>query len=468
MFLVCIVFQDGHIANGDQKEFCTMDDTRGKVTRNSNTLREGRSDDDLVTDSDLLNEIDKSDYQAKFGNKIHSKDGFSRHSSEKHHNELFSSGSLNGDMTRDVRRGSQNRDNTGYESPVKGYGKTKSCFEADRSELQNQRTSLPSECPGDRYKKMGHSPTHDRYCDKVLRRSRSRPHDHARDRSRSRSILQDGALSHATQYQERNASTNAGNRKTENDTDEEIGPRSRDSPHPSKDWVRDEERERSSSHSRHTQRGDRHQSRDTWDMAKEGREMDWERQREREQDGNRQKERNQERDRIREKEWGRSTDREMDRNRRREKDRSVDRGRKRERERDRSWDRDRARERERNRDRDMDRVRDRKSERLSGRDRSRDRVRDFERDGVRRHHKYETLDDGYGNRDKYGDTWNPRHDETEHQRHRTRKNDSVLYSENDSIEGNGDKLNRYLFSSRGSMHFINQLWYFFCVWFLYY
>ncbi|CBI27037.3 unnamed protein product, partial [Vitis vinifera] len=447
---------DGHMANGDQQEFCAMANSRGKVARNLNTLQEYRSDDDLVTDSDLVNETGKSDYEAKIGNKIHGEDGLSRHPSAKHYEELFSIGSPDGDMNRDARHESHRKNNSGCESPVKGYGKTESYYEVDKSELQNQRKSLSSESAGDKYKKLAHSPTHDRYRDKVHMRGRSRSHDHARERSRSQSILQDVALSKATHHQEWNASSYAGNRRTDNDTDEEMALRRRDYRHPSRDLVRDEERERSSSHSRQTQRGDKHQSRETWDMAKAGREMDWERQREREQDRSRERERerNRERDRKREKERDRSMDREMDRNRKREKDRGtdreMDRGRKQERERDRSWDRDRARERDRNRNRDIDwendrdRARDRKSERGSGRDRSRDKVRDSESDRVSRHHKYETLNDGYGNRDRYGDSWYLRHDETEHQRHRTRKNDEEkgLSSKNDSLEGNGDKLNR--------------------------
>lgn len=449
---------DGHMANGDQQEFCAMANSRGKVARNLNTLQEYRSDDDLVTDSDLVNETGKSDYEAKIVNKIHGEDGLSRHSSAKHYEELFSSGSPDGDMNRDAHHESHRKNNSGCESPVKGYGKTESYYEVDKSELQNQRKSLSSESAGDKYKKLAHSPTHDRYRDKVHMRGRSRSHDHARERSRSQSILQDVALSKATHHQEWNASSYAGNRRTDNDTDEEMALRRRDYRHPSRDLVRDEERERSSSHSRQTQRGDKHQSRETWDMAKAGREMDWERQREREQDRSRERERererNWERDRKREKERDRSMDREMDRNRKREKDmgtdRDMDRGRKQERERDRSWDRDRARERDRNRNRDIDRendrdrARDRKSERGSGRDRSRDKVRDSESDRVSRHHKSETLNDGYGNRDRYGDSWYLRHDETEHQRHRTRKNDEEkgLSSKNDSLEGNGDKLNR--------------------------
>lgn len=447
---------DGHMANGDQQEFCAMANSRGKVARNLNTLQEYRSDDDLVTDSDLVNETGKSDYEAKIGNKIHGEDGLSRHPSAKHYEELFSIGSPDGDMNRDARHESHRKNNSGCESPVKGYGKTESYYEVDKSELQNQRKSLSSESAGYKYKKLSHSPTHDRYRDKVHMRGRSRSHDHARERSRSQSILQDVALSKATHHQEWNASSYAGNRRTDNDTDEEMALRRRDYRHPSRDLVRDEERERSSSHSRQTQRGDKHQSRETWDMAKAGREMDWERQREREQDRSRERERerNRERDRKREKERDRSMDREMDRNRKREKDRGtdreMDRGRKQERERDRSWDRDRARERDRNRNRDIDwendrdRARDRKSERGSGRDRSRDKVRDSESDRVSRHHKYETLNDGYGNRDRYGDSWYLRHDETEHQRHRTRKNDEEkgLSSKNDSLEGNGDKLNR--------------------------
>ena len=461
MFFLCIVFQDGHMANGDQQEFCAMANSRGKVARNLNTLQEYRSDDDLVTDSDLVNETGKSDYEAKIGNKIHGEDGLSRHPSAKHYEELFSIGSPDGDMNRDAHHESHRKNNSGCESPVKGYGKTESYYEVDKSELQNQRKSLSSESAGDKYKKLAHSPTHDRYRDKVRMRGRSRSHDHARERSRSQSILQDVALSKATHHLEWNASSYAGNRRTDNDTDEEMALRRRDYRHPSRDLVRDEERERSSSHSRQTQRGDKHQSRETWDMAKAGREMDWERQREREQDRSRERERerNRERDRKREKERDRSMDREMDRNRKREKDRGtdreMDRGRKQERERDRSWDRDRARERDRNRNRDIDwendrdRARDRKSERGSGRDRSRDKVRDSESDRVSRHHKYETLNDGYGNRDRYGDSWYLRHDETEHQRHRTRKNDEEkgLSSKNDSLEGNGDKLNRYFFSS---------------------
>lgn len=455
------------MANGDS----------GKATRNSSTLPEDRINDDLIADSDLLNGMRKWDYNAKIVNKIHGEDGSSRHSSAKYHDGLYSSGSPDGGIKRDIHHESRPKNTSGYASPIKRYGKTTSYYEADKSELQYRRKSVSSESAGDKYKKLAHSPTHDQYHDKVCSRSRSRSHDHAMDWSRSQSILQDVALLEATGHQEWNASSYAGKRKTENDTDDEVVPRRRDSRHRSRELVRNEESERSSSHSRHTQRGDRYQSRD---MAKEEREMDLERKRERERGRSREREKNWERDRKREKERGRSTDREMDRNRRREKDRIIDRemdrGRVKERERDGSWDRDRVRERERNRDRDMDRekdrdrFRDRKSERGSVRDRSREKVRDSESDRVSRHSKYETLDDGYGNQDRYGDSRYLRHDETEHQRQRTRKNDSekILSSKNDSLEENGYELTRYFFLSKLYMLFVDQLLSLFCYWFLYY
>lgn len=234
-------------------------------------------------------------------------------------------------------------------------------------------------------------------------------------------------------------------RKYRGDKDyERVTGHIRDYSHGSQDFLKEKERERSSSHSRYISRDDRHHSRETAERYREGsweinrdrtKERDRERERTLEKERDRVWERNRERERVREKEIER--DRAHERERVREKEIERDRARERERERDnyrdRQWDNDRKRERESRRE----------SDRESSRARSRDKERDKESDRYRRGNKYDDLGSSYADRDRCDASRRIKDDETGH---RDKKNDPVIKSSDKNLqEIETDISKRYLF-----------------------
>ncbi|XWS69786.1 hypothetical protein CRYUN_Cryun04dG0208500 [Craigia yunnanensis] len=166
--------------------------------------------------------------------------------------------------------------------------------------------------------------------------------------------------------------------------------------------------------------------------------MSGERRRENERES---RERELESERRREKEQGMSRDMDLDSKSRREKmfdrswEREADSERKREKEKERDWSRDHSRANDRDRERKKEKTeewnRERERERRS--DRSRDKGRNIE-----------IKNDGYGDRDRYKNYKHSKRDETETYRDRIKKNETVkVYgSNNNSLEGDGDKLKR--------------------------
>ncbi|KAJ4710540.1 Protein kinase-like protein [Melia azedarach] len=289
------------------------------------------------------------------------------------------------------------------------------------------------------------SPSHDRSRDEFdTRRSRSRSCDLAKERSRSRSVMEEEAVLKRLYHYEWNVNDSE---------DEKVLQRSRNERHGSRDLVRDDERERSTSYSsRYIDGDDRHYSRE-----KRDRERSWEGELERERKRVKERERSKNmemnRERRREKQRELSRDREMytgreERDRRRYEEEGWG-GRRKEKERDRSRDRakvserdidrqrDRGRDRDRTRDYYLEKERERERERRS--DRSRDKGRDIESD----REKYVSPDDSYGNRDRYKHSrHSTRVDDRGNSRDRTRKNDQAKIHSSNGYSLEGDKATR--------------------------
>lgn len=353
----------------------------------------------------------------------------------------------NGDLPReyDKENGRRKRES---KSPSRRSGKGKSYLDADAIEddggkLSDSRKSLSSESSGDKHKMVVLSPSHDRSRDEFdTRRSRSRSCDLAKERSRSRSVMEEEAVLKRLYHYEWNVNDSE---------DEKVLQRSRNERHGSRDLVRDDERERSTSYSsRYIDGDDRHYSRE-----KRDRERSWEGELERERKRVKERERSKNmemnRERRREKQRERSRDREMytgreERDRRRYEEEGWG-GRRKEKERDRSRDRakvserdiDRQRDRGRDRDRTRDYYLEKERERERRSDRSRDKGRDIESD----REKYVSPDDSYGNRDRYKHSrHSTRVDDRGNSRDRTRKNDQAKIHSSNGYSLEGDKATR--------------------------
>ncbi|XP_062111165.1 uncharacterized protein LOC133822741 [Humulus lupulus] len=262
-------------------------------------------------------------------------------------------------------------------------------------------------------KTLMHSSSHDSCRDDIYRRGRSRSYDRGRERSRSRSVMEEDALPkrrHSHTDKSDIAYTHNGERTGRG--------------HDFKDLEKDDDREQSIGYSsRHVGVDDRRHSRER--KTREGsREREVERDWTREKERARSRDREIDRDRRREKERERSRDWDLERDRRRERgrdrsrERDMERDRKREKERDRSRIVDRSRDSDRERDRYTDRVMERNQERRD--DGNRDKGRDKERD------KYESLEDIYGERDRYRHSRSSRHDEKDYVKDKAEKNDSEM------------------------------------------
>jgi serine/threonine-protein kinase PRP4 len=379
--------------------------------------------------------LDKEDemYHRKINNEV----GFLGNTSVEPQDEsrVSSEGHVNGHLGHDSRKEDKKWPRESR-SPSKGIGKQKSYYydekmEVDESKLSNHRKS-PSQSTGDR----GEFPI----------RSRSRSIG-ARERSRSRSIREEEVHSKRRRYHDSDALLHVDKSKFEYDSDHErIVRQSRDRRHNSRDLVRDEERERSISHSRYVGGEDRHRSRVTHEKERSmDRDMDMDkdlrREKERERIRDSEMDRAQRRDRDRGRSWDRARD--MDRKweieRDRNREREVDRDRRREKESDRS------RASERDRDREWEKDRD-KVRRESERERRDDRSRNKDRGIVSDWEKYENLEDGYDN-GRYKHSRHSRHDEKDYNQDRTRKSDlaKVPRFKNDPLGGDRDKPRRYFF-----------------------
>lgn len=363
--------------------------------------------------------------------------------SEKVHNDHHVHGDFPLEYRKDIDKQDNDRRPRESVSPRKSR-KQKNYFDADGMQddvgkLRERGKSLSSESSGDGHKPVVRSPSGDRSNDDFhARRSRSKSHDVALERSRSQSIMEEEAVVKRRRRHEWDLNDSE---------DDRVIQRSRNERHGSRDLVRDEEREHSSSYgSRHIGREDSHRSREIHQERSWEREMEKERRREKERESSRIMEIN--------REWRRDKERERSRDReiyseREERGRGryeeVDRGRKREKERDRSRDRARVsdrdidRHRERGRDRDKARAREHNLERERERrsDRSRDKAGDIESD----REKYGSFDDSYGNRDRFRHSRHSTHDgDKGHFRDRTRRDDpaKVHSSNSHSLQGGDD------------------------------
>lgn len=278
-----------------------------------------------------------------------------------------------------------------------------------------------------------HSPSHDSCRDGGYRRGRSRSYDHGRERSRSRSVMEDDALP-----KRRHSHIDKSDIAYIHNGEKTIRG------HDFKDLERDDDREQSTCYSsRHVGVDDRHHSRER--KTREGsRDKEVERDQKREKERARSRDREIDRDRRRERERERSRDWDLDRDRRRERgrdrsrERDMERDRKRE-ERDRSRIVDRSRDSDRERDRYTDRVMERNQERRD--DGNRDKGRDKERD------KHESLEDIYGERDRYRHSRSSRHDEKDYVKDKVEKIDSEMPNRTktgSSVLGN-NSFKRYVF-----------------------
>lgn len=432
-----------------------MEEGVGNEGRNSNSLGEDRSEDDLLTNL-KSDKVDKEYQWSRLGTKIRDEVGFPRNSSVESQDGLVSRVSLEDHVSRhlgheSLQEGKRWPRESG--SPSKGVGKRNSYHDDETVQVDGSKLShlgkSSSQSTG------GHEEFHVR--------SRSWSVDRARARSRSQSIREEEVHSKKRHFNDLDASLDADKSKSMYDSeDERIVRRNWDGRHSSRDLMRNEERERSMSY-RRSHREDSHRSRDAQERERSrDREMDTDLRREkererirdsemdrahrREKERERSRERERERDMKRDVEQDRSREREMDRDRRREKERDrikdteVDRDWKREKEMDRrrASERDRDRYREREKDRHMIRgesERERERERRDDRNRNKDRA-DRE--------KYERVTGAYDNGDIYKHSRSSRHDEKEHNLDRKRTTDSAKLpsSRNDSLEGNRDKSKR--------------------------
>jgi serine/threonine-protein kinase PRP4 len=431
---LCINFQGRRTEHqsSDREPSIHMEESAGKKGRNSKILAEDKSEDELFTNS----KFDKEDgacHWSRIGTKINSGAGSPRNSSVVPQDELnsrFSSEAhVNGDLGRESRKEDKKRES---QSPSKGSSRQKSYYEDEKRGVDGSKLSHQS--------KSSSQSTGDR--GEFHARSRSRSIDHARERSRSLSIREEATHLKKRQYYDNADSSHADKSKSHYDSDDErIDRKSMNGQHGSRDLVRDEEREITTSYSRYIGE-DRHRSRGTQERERSrDREMDRDLRREKEREWII-RDREMDRAHRREKEWERS----RDRNRKSE----IERDRSREREADRDWRREK--ERDKMKDIELDRDRSRVSERGRDRDREREKVRrERERQDDRSRNKdretYENRVDGYENGDRYKHSRHLRHDEKEYNQYRTRNADSAKTpsSKSDLLEENRDKLKRYFY-----------------------
>ncbi|KAL8258149.1 hypothetical protein R6Q59_030190 [Mikania micrantha] len=323
----------------------------------------------------------------------------------------------------------------------KGNVNRKSHYDDDDDyETTNRKKPLPNENYEKAYKDSSSKHVHERVREDVATTSRSRSHDHSRARSRSRSQ----SISHGASRLEKHKEDIEYNRSKKingNGDDERTNVLMKDYRHGSRDLIRDKERERSSSCSRHSLQLD---TRDRDGL----RDRDRDRYRERdlkeiERDRMR-RERDRERD-MRERERDRDMrERERDRDmRERERDRDM-----RERERDRGMrERERDRDiRERARDRDM-RVRDR-----GRRDHDQEHDMDLEKENSSNRRSYNYNDDVHDRNDDYK---HHRHEETDYRdklrKYDRQKDDSFKAADADNEKNKREEVDEDVYEERSSL-----------------
>ncbi|XP_019164774.1 PREDICTED: serine/threonine-protein kinase prpf4B-like isoform X1 [Ipomoea nil] len=324
-------------------------------------------------------------------------------------------------------------------SPIE-ESRTQKHYYGDRNDLKDRKRSLTPDNAGKRRKTAKVALPRDGYEDEGPYGKDSKSPDRSRGLPQSQSTSEEVSISEVFHKPE---GVFYKDRKYKGDKDyERVTGLIRDYCHGSQGFLKEKERERSSSRSRYSSQDDRFHSHETAERYREGsREIDRDRTKNRDRErgrtqgneGDRVTERNRERERVRQKEMERG--RAHERGRVREKEIEEDRAHERERVREKEIERDRARERERERERDNyrdrqwdnDRKRERESrwesDRESSRGRSRDKERDKETDRYRRTNKYDDLGSSYGDRDKYSASRRIKDDGTGH---REKKNDPVI------------------------------------------
>lgn len=440
----------GHCAehrSSDREASLHMEESVGNKGTNSKTFGDDKSEDDLM----IISKLDKEDKTYHQHHEV----GFLRNTCVEPQDEsrVGSKGHVNGDLGHESRKEEKKwlRESG---SPSKGIGKLKSYYDDEKIEVEESILS--------NHRKSSSHSTEDR--GEVHTRSRSRSIG-ARERSRSRSMREEEAHSKRRRYHDFDASLYVDKGKFEYDSDyERKVRRSRHGRHGSRDLVRDEERDRSISHSRYIggedwyrnwAAHDRERSMDR-DMDKDlRREKELERVRDSEMDRAQRRDRDRDRDRGGSRDRARDMDRKRDIERDRNREREVGRDRRREKEREKNWDRevdrdgkrekesDRSRASERDRDRDREREKDRDKGRENERERRDDRSRNKDRGIVNDWEKYENLEDGYDN-GRYKHSRRSRHDEKEYNQDRTRKSDpeKVPSFKSNPLEGYRDKQKR--------------------------
>ncbi|OWM75785.1 hypothetical protein CDL15_Pgr009429 [Punica granatum] len=370
------------------------------------------------------------------------------------HSGLDPDGNINGDFVPESHEVNwKNREPTPLSKDNGNQMRSNDVDSLESEDSGLSHSKLSSGSAAERYKASRRSHSRDRYKDGDHADRRSHLVDSVRERSHSRSILLEDEDTHSkTRHRrETDSSFYDGKHKSDYDLDDQRkAHRSKGWRHDSRDTLRDERRERSSSYSRYDRDESRHHSKER-DIDIERRKEDRKRRRDEEDRDHRKKnerersmDREWERDRKRGEERGSSMDRVIDRNRRRDQEREMSRDRsdkerertvnvgRRERERDRSRDRTREidsrryteRERDRSRDRTREIDRRRYSEReMTDRDRTRGEERKLERGNLDDRHsgrrraaesdkaKYEALK--YGNDDRSKRSNNSRGDRME-------------------------------------------------------
>ncbi|KAG7940797.1 hypothetical protein I3843_16G004500 [Carya illinoinensis] len=410
----------------------------GKKGRSLKTLREDKSKDDFLRNSNLDKE-DRAYSQSGVDTDIENEVAFPRTLNVEPQNELAyrvtSEGYGNGDLGFKAIKDKKMWQSESW-PPSKGSGKEKTHYDDEKvevygSKLSNQGKSS-SQSTGDT-------------------RSRSRSIDHARGRSRSRSIREEEAHSKKQHYYGRDASLYADRSKFMYDSDDErIVQLSKDGRHYRRDVEREhitgsnkyigEERLQSQSTRERERSKDREMARELRKEKERNRgvEMDKAQRREKERERSRERDRKRGMERYRSKEREVAKDR-QDMERDKIKDNQVDRDGERDKERGRSRasERERDRDREREREKDRDKVwreRDNEREKWNDRNRNRDRGIMIDRE------KYEYLVDG----DRHKNSRYSRYDGKDYHHDRTRKTDSakVPSSRSELLEGNREKLQR--------------------------
>ncbi|KAG2665359.1 hypothetical protein I3760_15G005400 [Carya illinoinensis] len=419
------------------------EDILGNKGRNMKTLEDDKNEEDLLTDFKLDKE-DKAYSCSGVGTEIGNEVSFPRNSSVEP--QYGSRGQVNGIL--DHKDEKMRPRESG--SPSKRIGRGNTYYDDEKVEVYRSKLSTQgnssSQSIGDH--------------EEIRTRSISMSIYHARERSRSRSIIEEEeAHSKKGRYYEHDASLSTDKGKFVYASDDErMARQSKDRRHYSRDVVRDVDRKRSPSYNRYIVE-DRLRSRGTQGRERSrDREMHRELRKEKERERirnsemdraqrrDRERDRSKDRDRERRIERDRSREREMDRNRREKerentKDIEVDRYGKREKERDRSKASERERVKDTEREKDRDKV---WKERENDRERQNDTKWNKDRSIMRDKEKYEYLEDGYDNGDRYKHSRHSRHDEKYYDQEKMKKAHStkVPGSRSNSLEGNRDKLKR--------------------------